>query len=169
MRCCHELTQVEKDQFWMRHVQKLALKAQTQGEVPVGAALVVEDKLIAQAWNQSIGNHDPSAHAEILVLRKAGKKLANYRLIESTLYVSLEPCPMCAGAMVHARVKRLVFGAFDPKTGAAGSAFNMVQNAQLNHQLAVTAGVCETECSHQLSQFFKMRRQQHKLAKQKNV
>lgn len=165
LKILEKMDQQEKDLFWMAHAYRLAEQAAKQGEVPVGAVLVLENQLIAEAWNQSIQNNDPCGHAEVIALQRGGEKIGNYRLVDSTLYVTLEPCPMCAGAMVHARVKRLVYGAFDLKTGAAGSVFNLVDDAQLNHQLEVKSGVLEEECSHQISAFFKARRQVHKLNK----
>ncbi len=166
------LSLIEIDKFWMEHAYRLADKAAQQGEVPVGAVLVLDNQLIAEGWNRSIQTNDPTAHAEIMALKRGGKEIENYRLVDTTLYVTLEPCPMCAGALVHARVKRLVFGASDFKTGAAGSLFNLVENSQLNHQLAVQSGVLEGICSQQVSTFFKIRRQVHKenkaLAKKKS-
>ena len=156
----------EMDAFWMRYACLLAEKAAQQGEVPVGAVLVLDNQWVAEGWNQSIQNNDPTAHAEMLALQEGGRKIGNYRLLETTLYVTLEPCPMCAGAMVHARVKRLVYGASDLKTGAAGTVFDLVNEPRLNHQLDVHAGVLESLCSQQISDFFKMRRQVHKLRKQ---
>ncbi len=166
------LTPLEIDAFWMQHAYMLANRAAQQGEVPVGAVLVVDNQLIAEGWNRSIQNHDPTAHAEMMVLKRGGEKIKNYRLVDTTLYVTLEPCPMCAGAMVHARVKRLVYGAFDFKTGAVGSVFNLVEDSRLNHRVQVEAGILEHECSQQISAFFKARRKAHKtnkaLAKKKS-
>ena len=169
MKCPDELTQQQQDEFWMERAIQLAAKAESLGEVPVGAVLVLDKMLIAEGWNRSILNHDPCAHAEIMALQQAGEKLQNYRLLDTTLYVTLEPCPMCAGAMVHARVKRLVFGAYDPKTGAAGSVFDLTQTSQLNHQLEVLGGVKQSACSQQLSNFFKKRRQYHKQQKHRSA
>lgn len=165
IRCPENLSQTEKDAFWMHYVMQLAAKAEAIGEVPVGAAVVLNDELIAEGWNQSITLHDPTAHAEIIALRKAGESIGNYRLVETTLYVTLEPCPMCAGAMVHARVKRLVFGAFDQKTGAAGSILDIADCEHLNHQLEISGGVKQMACSQQISDFFKKRRAYHKMNK----
>ncbi len=142
----------------MRRALALAKKAEALGEVPVGALLVLDDELVAESFNQSIQAKDPTAHAEILVLRQAAQKLNNYRLINTTLYVTLEPCPMCAGAMVHARVQRLVFGALDPKTGAAGSILNLVQDPRLNHRINCHGGVLPGECGDLLREFFRTRR-----------
>jgi tRNA(adenine34) deaminase len=142
----------------MLHAQRLADRAQAQGEVPVGAVLVKDNTLVAEGWNQPITHHDPSAHAEIMALRAAGQTLQNYRLPDTTLYVTLEPCAMCAGAMLHARVGRVVFGAFDPKTGAAGSVFNTLQDENNLHTLTVSGGVLAEQCSEQLRAFFRERR-----------
>ncbi len=165
--CPPDLSQEEQDLFWMQYAYRLAEKAALQGEIPVGAVVVLDGRLIAEGWNRSIQNHDPTAHAEIIALQKAGQAIENYRLIETTLYVTLEPCPMCAVAMVHARVSRVVYGAADLKTGAAGSVFNLVDHEQLNHRLAVQAGVLRDDCSAQLSSFFKARRKAHKQEKAK--
>ncbi len=146
------------DVMWMRHALLLAHRAAAEGEVPVGAVIVKDGELIAEGWNRPIGNHDPSAHAEMQAMREAGKRLQNYRLNGTTLYVTLEPCPMCAGAMVHARIGRVVFGAADPRTGAAGSVYNLLQTEQLNHRCEVTAGVLATECGQLLRNFFRARR-----------
>ncbi|MBZ9612505.1 tRNA adenosine(34) deaminase TadA [Rheinheimera maricola] len=150
------------DEDWMRHAIVLAGKAELQGEVPVGAVLVKDGALVAEGWNQMISLNDPSAHAEMLAIRAAASTLANYRLPECTLYVTLEPCSMCAGAMVHGRITRLVFGAADAKTGAAGSVLNLLQQPQFNHQVDVVSGVLAAECAAQLSGFFQRRRAEHK-------
>ncbi|MED5524583.1 MAG: tRNA adenosine(34) deaminase TadA [Pseudomonadota bacterium] len=156
---------LEDDIHWMRQAMALADKAAAAGEVPVGAVLVKDGQVLGQGYNLSISLSDPSAHAELQAIRQAGPALANYRLLDCTLYVTLEPCAMCAGAMVHARIKRLVFGASDLKTGAAGSVMDICRHQALNHQLEVTAGVLEAECAEQLSGFFKMRRAQKKAEK----
>ena len=153
------------DRKWMTHALSLADKAEALDEIPVGAVLVKDNKIVAEGWNLSIGNHDACGHAEIRVLREGGKKIQNYRLIDCTLYVTLEPCPMCAGALVHARVKRLVYGAGDYKTGAAGSVFNLLRSEKLNHQLEVTAGVLAEQCATKISDFFKRRRKEKKALK----
>lgn len=150
---------------WMKHALLLADKAEAQGEVPVGAVVVYQGEVVGEGWNQTITLNDATAHAEILALREAGKKIGNYRLLDTTLYVTLEPCSMCAGAMVHARVKRLVYGASDLKTGAAGSVFNIIDCEQLNHRAEVEAGVLAEQCSENISRFFRKRREQHKLRK----
>ena len=122
------LTLESPDRYWMRHALRLAEQAGREGEVPVGALLVRHGQLIAEGWNRPIINSDPSAHAEMQALRAAGQALSNYRLIDTTLYVTLEPCTMCAGAIIHARVARVVFGAYDPKGGAAGSRFSVLNS-----------------------------------------
>jgi len=146
------------DQYWMRRALELARCAATVGEVPVGAILVLRDEVVGEGWNRPIGAHDPTAHAEMVALRAAAARLGNYRLVESTLYVTLEPCPMCAGAMIHARVARLVFGAVDPRAGAAGTVFNLLQSEHLNHRAIVTGGVLAEECGLLLREFFRVRR-----------
>ena len=152
----------EADGSWMRLALELAKRAESQNEVPVGAVIVYNDTLIAQAYNQPISLHDPTAHAEVLALRQAGQTLHNYRLCDTTLYVTLEPCAMCLGAMVHARISRLVFGAYDQKSGAVESAFSMLDQAHFNHQFEWQGGVLEQECATMLSGFFKRRREEKK-------
>jgi tRNA(adenine34) deaminase len=142
----------------MRRALQVAEQAGREGEVPVGAVLVRDDKLIAEGRNRPIQDNDPSAHAEMVALRAAGQAIGNYRLCDTTLYVTLEPCTMCAGAIIHARVKRVVFGAFDPKTGAAGSVFNVFAQPEHNHAVEVSGGVLETQCSELLTDFFRARR-----------
>lgn len=159
------MTQIEIDEYWMNQAIKLAQNAQDAGEIPVGALLVKDNQLIASGWNRSIENHDPTAHAEIMALQQAGSTLSNYRLLNTTLYVTLEPCIMCAGAMIHSRIGRLVYGAKDFKTGACGSYIDLVTRPGLNHYIDVTAGVHEEACSEMLSAFFKMRRAQKKRTK----
>lgn len=156
---------MSEDEYWMREAMRLASEAQAQGEVPVGAVLVENGQKVASGINQSIGQHDPCGHAEVVCLRQAGGNKNNYRLVDTTLYVTLEPCPMCAGALVHARVKRVVYGASDPKTGAAGSVFQFLQSEHLNHQIDLTAGVLEVECREQIQMFFKERRRAAKKKK----
>lgn len=150
---------VQDDEYWMQQALLLAEKAQQQDEVPVGAVIVKDNQLIAEGWNQPIQSHDPSAHAEMQAMRAAGKALNNYRLVDTTLYVTLEPCSMCVGAMVHARVKRVVFGAYDAKTGACGSAVNLADAAHHNHIIDVTGGVLENPCRELLQGFFRYKRQ----------
>lgn len=146
------------DQDWMKLAIKQAEKASAIFEVPVGAVLIKDDKLIAQAHNQPISTSDPSAHAEIQLLRTAGKKLGNYRLKNTTLYVSLEPCAMCFGAMIHARIARLVFGSTDPKSGVCGSCANWTNHPCFNHKIQIQGGILSNECSALLTTFFQNRR-----------
>jgi tRNA(adenine34) deaminase len=155
----------EQDFYWMTHALSLADRAQAQGEIPVGAVLVLNNEIISEGWNQPITLHDPSAHAEMLAIRNAGQVLKNYRILGATLYVTLEPCPMCAGLLVHSRIARLVYGASDYKTGAAGSVMNLVVNPQLNHQIDVLGGVAEVQCAEKISSFFRLRRQEKKAIK----
>ncbi|MDQ1213890.1 tRNA adenosine(34) deaminase TadA [Pantoea anthophila] len=156
----------QQDEYWMRHALSLARRAWEQGEVPVGAVLVQNDRVIGEGWNRPIGQHDPTAHAEIMALRQGGKVLENYRLLETTLYVTLEPCVMCAGAMVHSRITRLVYGAHDLKSGAAGSLLDVLGHPGMNHQVELTSGVLAEECAAMLSDFFRMRREEKKALRQ---
>ncbi len=142
----------------MQHALTLAVQAAEAGEVPVGAVLVHDDKLIAEGWNQPISAHDPTAHAEIVTLRKAGQALGNYRLTGATLYVTLEPCTMCAGAIIHARIGRLVYGAADPRTGVAQSVTSLFEEPWHNHRVEVTGGVLAEPCGEILKDFFQQRR-----------
>lgn len=142
----------------MRRALELARLAAGAGEVPVGAVLVRGDEVIGEGWNRPIGARDPTAHAEVVALRAAAARTGNYRLVDSTLYVTLEPCPMCAGAIIHARVARVVFGATDPRTGAAGSVFNLLQSEALNHRAEVRGEVLAEECGALLRDFFRIRR-----------
>ncbi len=164
-----EITQEQQtlDQAFMERAFVLAQQAESYNEIPVGAVVVHQDKIIAEGFNQSIMLNDPSAHAEMIAIRAAGEKLNNYRLLDCTLYVTLEPCPMCAGLLVHSRINRVVYACKDLKTGAAGSAFNLINNQQLNHQIEQTNGVMNDECSHLLSAFFKRRRKEKKAEKKK--
>lgn len=146
------------DQDWMRQALHLAEQAAAAGEVPVGALLVQDDVLIAEAHNQPISQHDPSAHAELQALRAAAAKCGNYRLLKTTLYVTLEPCMMCLGAMVHARIGRLVYAAADPKTGVIQSAAQLLELPFLNHRFSVTGGVLAEEAAQLLRTFFKQKR-----------
>lgn len=146
------------DECWMRRALECAARAEAEGEVPVGAVLVLNGELIAEGWNRPIGNHDATAHAEIQALRAAGERLGNYRLTGSTLYVTLEPCVMCSGAIVHARVGRLVFGASDPKAGAVDSVYDVIARPRLNHVVTWRGGILELECAEQLRRFFRARR-----------
>jgi tRNA(adenine34) deaminase len=161
-------SQAEIDTIWMEKCIELANLAWQSNEVPVGAIIVdAEQNVIGWGYNQLITNHDPSAHAEITAIRTAGQSLLNYRLLDATVYVTLEPCIMCAGAMVHARLKRVVFGAFDQKTGAAGSYMDYFQQAGLNHYCEVSSGVLAEKTSSLLSDFFAMRRAQIKSEKRR--
>ena len=148
----------ETDLRWMRHALQLAERAKTLGEVPVGAVLVKNDELVAEGWNQPIASHDPSAHAEMVAMRAAAQVLKNYRLNDLTLYVTLEPCVMCAGAIIHARLSRLVFGADDAKAGAVRSVYDVIAQPRLNHRLDWTGGVLADECGAVLTTFFKNKR-----------
>ena len=152
------------DHGWMQRALDLADRAEREDdEVPVGALIINEvGEPIAEAWNRNIGQHDPSAHAEILAMRIAGEKLQNHRLLGCTLYVTLEPCAMCAMAMVHARIKRVVFGAYDPKTGAAGSVFDLLQDPRHNHRIEVQGGVLADVSGKKLSDYFRAKRQASK-------
>lgn len=150
----------------MARALELTGRAEESGEIPVAAILVREQEIIAEGWNQSITLNDPSAHAEVQAIRKAGELLNNYRLPSTTLYVTLEPCPMCAGLLVHSRIERLVYGASDYKTGACGSIMDLVRDSRLNHQIEVTSGVLAEECGERLSEFFKRRRAERKALKQ---
>ena len=147
-----------KDEKWMQIAIEEAKLAMKENEIPVGSVLVENEKIIAQAHNQPIINNDPTAHAEIQLLRKAGKQQENYRLGGSTLYVTLEPCAMCFGAMMHARIKRIVFGALDPKTGVCGSCMNLNKENFFNHKISIKGGVLDKECSELLRLFFKSKR-----------
>lgn len=148
----------EQDAEFMKMALMQAHQARDAGEVPVGAVLVANQQVIATGHNQPIGQHDPSAHAEIVTLKAAGAALSNYRLPETTLYVTLEPCMMCCGAIMHARVSRLVYGASDAKTGCVHSVMQLFDNTQLNHHTMVEGGVLANECAQVLKDFFKERR-----------
>jgi tRNA(adenine34) deaminase len=146
---------------YMKQALDLARSASEKGEVPVGAIITLNDKIIGEGENCPIASHDPSAHAEIIALRDAAANLKNYRLPGTTLYVTLEPCIMCMGAIIHARVERVVFGAYDPKTGAAISRYSIGNDQLLNHHLEITSGICETECATLLKDFFRDRRKKN--------
>lgn len=148
------------DERWMQQALALAHKAEALGEVPVGAVLVKDNVAIAEGWNQPISSNDPSAHAEMVALRLAGQLLENYRLPGTTLYVTLEPCAMCAGALLHARVDRVVYAAPEPRTGAAGSVMNVLEHEAFNHRCEVASGICADESAEMLRRFFKARRKQ---------
>jgi len=144
--------------YWMREALALACKAESVGEVPVGAIVVYQDQIIGKGFNQPISSHDPTAHAEIIAMRDAANQLNNYRLVDTTLYVTLEPCAMCAGAMIHARIKNLVFGAIDLRAGAISSIFNILDEKELNHRVTWQGGILKNECGELLKKFFKARR-----------
>jgi tRNA(adenine34) deaminase len=152
------------DESWMNEALALARAAGAAGEVPVGAVVVLDGEIIGRGFNQPIGRHDPTAHAEVMALRDAATRLGNYRLPGATLYVTLEPCMMCAGAIMHARIARVVFGAADPKTGVAGSVLDLFSEARLNHHAETAGGVLATECGQLLSSFFAARRNRTELA-----
>jgi tRNA(adenine34) deaminase len=149
---------MSRDEAWMRQAMALAVRAAAEGEVPVGALVVRDGAVLGEGWNRPIATHDPTAHAEILALRAAAAMAGDYRLGGATLYVTLEPCPMCAAAMAHARIERLVFGAWDPRQGAAGSAFNLVAADAMNHRVDAFGGVLSEECGALLRGFFAGRR-----------
>jgi tRNA(adenine34) deaminase len=149
------MKKIDKDKFFMQEALKEAKKAYKKNEVPVGAVVVYNNKIVAKAHNLNITTNDPTAHAEILALRKASKILRNYRLLDCEMYTTLEPCPMCAGAMVYARIKRLVYATEDPKSGCCKSVLNIVNNKKLNHRIKVTSGVCKEESEKLLKTFFK--------------
>jgi tRNA(Arg) A34 adenosine deaminase TadA len=148
----------EQDRAWMSAALLLAKRAGEEQEVPVGAVIVRNNEIIGRGWNRNIGLNDPSAHAEIMAMRDAGETIGNYRLPGCSLYVTLEPCPMCAGAMIHARLERLVYGASDPKTGAAGGKLDLLGDPAHNHQVAVSSGCLAQESSTLLKEFFRQRR-----------
>jgi len=151
-------SQIRVDERWMSEALKLAQQAQDAGEVPVGAVIVKQNQIISSGYNHPIESHDPSAHAEMVALRNAGTHLNNYRLLDTTLYVTLEPCIMCAGAMIHARIKRLVYGARDPKTGSAGGRVDIFAGGLFNHEIEVTADILGDQCGDLLRNFFKQKR-----------
>lgn len=142
----------------MQRALSLAREAEQHNEVPIGALVVFDDKIIGEGFNSPISLNDPTAHAEIIALRSAAEKMQNYRLPNATLYVTIEPCAMCVGAMLQARIARLVFGAFDPKAGAVGSVFNLLDSNQLNHKITYSAGILATECGKIMQDFFQKRR-----------
>lgn len=157
------------DEQWMHHALMLAKKAESINEIPVGAIIVDENnQIIGEGWNSPISTHNPTAHAEIMAITQAGQYLKNYRLINTTLYVTLEPCIMCAGAIIHSRIKRVVYGASDYKTGAAGSFIDVLNYQGINHFAHVQKDVLAEECGLLLSNFFKKRRKQIKLNKSNN-
>ena len=147
------------DQFWMQRALELASLAEQQGEVPIGAIVVKDEQVIGEGYNAPISLHDPSGHAEIIALRQAAQRLGNYRLLNCTLYVTVEPCLMCVGAMIHARIKALVYGAPEPKTGAVSSAFEILNSPKHNHQVQIRQGVLAEQCAAVLKNFFQARRE----------
>ncbi len=149
---------MNRDADWMRHALELAARAEAEGEVPVGALVVRDEEVLGEGWNRPLALCDPTAHAEILAMRAAARKMRDYRLGGATLYVTLEPCPMCAAAIAHARIARLVFGAWDPRQGAAGSAFNLLKGEAMNHRVDAFGGVLSEECGELLRRFFESRR-----------
>lgn len=152
------MTENLTDIHFMQHALELAQVAAQAGEVPVGAIIVKDGVIIGRGSNAPIGTHDPTAHAEVQAMRDAAQHLGNYRLVDCTLYVTLEPCAMCTGAIQHARIARLVYGANDPKTGACGSVVNLMAEAKLNHHAEMMSGVLATECGSVLTDFFRQRR-----------
>ncbi len=148
----------ERDEHWMQRALALAEQGGQAGEVPVGAVVVFNDEIIGEGFNAPISRHDPTAHAEMIAMRAAAEKIGNYRLVDSTLYVTLEPCSMCAGALVHARVKRLVFGAHEPKAGAVVSRIAALDHGFLNHKVDYSCGLFATQCGEVLRRFFQARR-----------
>ena len=155
----------EEDERWMRYALTLAEKAAAVGEVPVGAVVVMDGEVMGEGWNQPISGHDPTAHAEIMALRDAAQRMSNYRLVGADLYVTLEPCSMCAGAIIHSRVRRLVYGAAEPKAGVIQSQQRFLDNSWLNYRVAWLGGVLADECGQCISAFFKRRREEKKQAK----
>ena len=152
------MNQSDIDHKWMACALELAERSRMEGEVPVGALIVKDDILIAEGWNQPIDKHDATAHAEVMAIRAAGRELENYRMPGTTLYVTLEPCTMCAGAIIHARIARVVFGATDPRTGSAGSVIDIFTKDYHNHRVEVLGGVMQEECGQILKTFFKEKR-----------
>lgn len=153
---------MEQDEFWMRRALAVAAQGESLGEVPVGAVIVCDGELIGEGFNQPISSCDPSAHAEIIAIRAAAKSINNYRLVGSTIYVTLEPCTMCVGALIHARIERLIFGTTEPKSGAIVSRSQLLDADYFNHKIQLSSGVLAHECQHQLSAFFQKRREEKK-------
>lgn len=147
-----------QDEIFMREAIKLAQHAASQNEVPVGAVAIYQNEIVGRGWNCPISTNDPTAHAEIIALRAAATKIQNYRLVDVTLYVTLEPCVMCVGAMLHARIKKVVFGAYDPKAGAIASVMKLLDENKFNHTLSYQGGILATECGKMLQEFFQARR-----------
>lgn len=153
-----ESDRAELHKHWMEHAISLALRSEQSNEVPVGAVLIAGREIVGEGWNSPISLRDPTAHAEILALRQAARRLGNYRLVDCTLYVTIEPCTMCAGALVHARVKRLVYGAPEKRAGAVVSSARVLNNPKLNHKVEVVSGVLEEQCSRLVKSFFQRKR-----------
>ncbi len=157
------------DEKYMRRAIELAGQGEQLGEIPVGAVIVCGDEIIGEGFNQPISSHDPTAHAEVIALRAAANRIQNYRLVDSTLYVTLEPCTMCVGALIHARIARLVFGTAESKAGAVVSQSQLLDASYFNHRMSMQGGVLAEACQHQLSDFFRRRREQHKAQKKINL
>jgi len=153
------------DEKYIRRAIELAQQGEALGEVPVGAVIVCNDEVVGEGFNQPITSHDPTAHAEVVALRSAANSIQNYRVIDSTLYVTLEPCTMCVGALIHARISRLVFGTTEPKAGAVVSQSQLLDASYFNHRIEMSGGVLAEECQHQLSDFFRRRREELKQRK----
>lgn len=162
-------TQNEIDELWMHEALSLADHAENAGEVPVGAVVVLNGEIIGEGWNHPISGHDPTAHAEIMALRDAAARIGNYRLVDADLYVTIEPCTMCAGALVHARVRRVIYGAAEEKAGVVDSNGQLLQQLWMNHCVEVVRGVLEKQCKEKISQFFKRRRAEKKAEKAGNL
>jgi tRNA(adenine34) deaminase len=154
-----------QDESYMRRALELACLGEQLGEIPVGAVIVNNGEVIGEGFNQPISSHDPTAHAEIVAMRMAAQQMQNYRLVGATLYVTLEPCTMCVGALIHARIARLVYGTTEPKAGAVESRSEMLKNEFFNHHMEYTGGICSSECQQQLTVFFQRRREQIKQIK----
>ena len=152
-------------EYWMQQALELALQAESNGEVPVGAVIVRDNQVVGKGFNHCIASHDPTAHAEIMALRDAGQRLQNYRQVDTTMYVTLEPCAMCAMAMVHARIGRVVLATRDPRTGAGGSLYQLLQHSGHNHQVDIVEGVLQEQSSNLLKTFFRRKRELAKLKK----
>ena len=159
------MTQKEQDQLWMHKALMLAECAEKVGEVPVGAVVVLDGVVVGEGWNNPISGHDPTAHAEIMAIRDAAARVGNYRLVGAELYVTIEPCTMCAGAIVHSRISRLIYGATEAKAGVVDSNCQLFGQPWINHRLEVTSGVLADLCSAKISAFFKRRRDEKKAAK----
>lgn len=157
---------MKDDSYWMGRALNLARRAESVGEVPIGAVIVRDGLIIGRGFNQRESRNDPSAHAEMIAIRQASRKMNAWRLTGTTLYVTLEPCPMCMGAALLARVERVVFGCFDPKGGAAGSLYNLADDRRFNHRIELTSGIMQAECSEILSSFFRKLRQEKKSSRE---